>query len=424
MISIRMKNSAATFQSVLNKLVQQAPVHIDLRDEVSGKMAFDFAKEILDLYPERNTLLKLEESFYKTFGKNNQAILVALAIKLALSKFTIANVNKPIQISVVLAMYKEHNRILPNSIHPHGEDFLRRKIYELAWLFNQNDLCSWELILVDDGCPHRSGQIAQNIITTENISEQARVLYLDSAIKKSLIPVKNLRNTKESQKGGSIIYGMWYATQRSKLDDHIILFTDADLSTHLGQIGILIEPLINNTSLVSIGSRRETNSALLKKGKRNHRGKLFIYLWKQLIPSLDQIIDTQCGFKAFKKDLLDQILHGLSEMKFAFDIELLLKSELLHENCINKVPIAWIDSEEASTTTDLQPYLTMLKSIVNMYKKYIPPNERSDTFAKFIMGLDKSKFNHLLDHIPKAIQDCPAEYLGRLEHLSVEDFKI
>ena len=48
-----------------------------------------------------------------------------------------------------------------------------------------------------------------------------------------------------------------------------------------------------------IGSRREEASIVVKKGVRNLRGKLFIYLWKRLIPNLNYVVDTQCGFKAF-----------------------------------------------------------------------------------------------------------------------------
>ncbi len=47
----------------------------------------------------------------------------------------------------------------------------------------------------------------------------------------------------DSQKGGSIQLGMWQAARH---DDpgHVILFTDADLSTHLGQAGLLMHPIL------------------------------------------------------------------------------------------------------------------------------------------------------------------------------------
>ncbi len=70
---------------------------------------------------------------------------------------------------------------------------------------------------------------------------------------------------------------------------------------------------------------------------------------------------------------------------------------------IAKGPIAWIDSKEASTTTHIQPYLTMLKSIVKIYKKYFQPNKQSDEFSAFIDALDANEFNKVLDNIPSNI---------------------
>ena len=163
---------------------------------------------------------------------------------------------------------------------------------------------------------------------------------------------------------------------------------------------LLVDPILRQNKQAAIGSRRETRSVVIKKSTRNNRGKLFIYLWKRLIPNLGDIVDTQCGFKAFNAEILPRIIDDLIEKKFAFDIELLLKTQLLQKDSIEKVPIAWIDSEEASTTTDLQPYLPMLKAIVQMNRKYLPKADLSDEFAHFIDSLDETKFADLLENIP------------------------
>ena len=118
---------------------------------------------------------------------------------------------------------------------------------------------------------------------------------------------------------------------------------------------------------------------------------------------MGNIIDTQCGFKAFDAHALPNILEDLIEMKFAFDIELLLKTALIRERGITKVGIAWIDSEEASTTTDIQPYLPMLKSIAKMYRKYFKADPTRDSFANFIESLSEEEFKKLLDDIPEGI---------------------
>ena len=188
-----------------------------------------------------------------------------------------------------------------------------------------------------------------------------------------------------------------------KIDkEHIIVYTDADLSIHLGQIGLLIDEILNKNSLCAIGSRREKNSIVLKSSRRNLRGMLFIYLWKKLIKPLSYLNDTQCPLKAFRGDIIDKIVYGNIESKFAFDIELLLKMELLEKSSISSVAISMIDSEAESTTVALDPYLTMLKSIVKIYRKYLTINEESEKFAHFIENLNENRWSKLVDNIPKS----------------------
>lgn len=214
---------------------------------------------------------------------------------------------------------------------------------------------------------------------------------------------------------------MWDAVRNSNAKNPIIVYTDADLSTHLGQLMLLVDPLLNQNKTVAIGSRREPNSVVIKKGARNDRGKLFIYLWKRLIPNLGDIIDTQCGFKAFRAEIIPEIIEDLIENKFAFDIELLLKAELLKKDSIIKIPIAWIDSEEASTTTDIQPYLPMLKSIVKMSKKYFPKEQKTNEFIAFIESLSKDEFNRILDNIPSDIVNREPDESTAYDKVSVAD---
>ena len=162
---------------------------------------------------------------------------------------------------------------------------------------------------------------------------------------------------------------------------------------------------------------------MVKEGTRNLRGKLFIYLWKRLIADLYDVVDSQCGFKAFTADTVRAIVDDLLEKKFAFDLELLLKTELRQPGAIVKVPIAWIDSTAESTTTDLQPYLSMLQSIVKMHRKYLPSDPEAEPFAQFIEALDEETWDRLVDHVPPAIADRdPAEF-GDFNQVRVADLE-
>ncbi|MCP4293649.1 MAG: hypothetical protein GY780_17620, partial [bacterium] len=309
------------------------------------------------------------------------------------------------------ARYKENQRSLAEGEIPGGEGFLRRKGSQLEWLFAGRENLTWDLFLVDDGCPEGSGHIAQKIIDQDNLSDKVRVLFLEKAIKEELPVVSGLNNTSESMKGGSVELGMWTAAQQDK-ENHVVAFTDADLSTHLGQSGTLMYGILNDGYDAAIGSRRLPASVVIKKGTRNTRGKLFIYLWKRIISNIPEIIDTQCGFKAFRAATVRDIVPDMLEKKFAFDIELLIKTMVRRPDSIVQLPVAWIDSDELSTTTDLQPYLPMLQAIVGMYRHYLPADENNCRFADFVEGLDEASWERLQNAIPAGITDRePAEYV-------------
>jgi glycosyltransferase involved in cell wall biosynthesis len=344
-----------------------------------------------------------------------------LAAKLAKSLNVVTNLDRPAKLSVVFAVYKENHRLLRPEEHPAGEDFLRRKVAQLEWLSSASQNLSWELLAVDDGCPEGSGQLIEQLAEEEGF-ENVRVLYLEEAIRQGMPIAGNLGNTAQSRKGGSIIYGLWEASQQAEVDpDQVVLFTDADLSTHLGQSGLLLDPILNAGKDVAMGSRRETSSVVIKKGTRNLRGKLFIYLWKRMLsPALLEIIDTQCGFKAFRADVAQAILGDLLERGFAFDVELLLKAEQRNPDGLAKVPIAWIDSEAESTTTALSPYLAMLQSIAAMNRKYLTPDPKADAFVNFIESLDETRWNHLVDNVPEPIASRDPQSFGCFDEVSVD----
>ena len=347
-----------------------------------------------------------------------------LAAKLAKSRRIESNFGNPVRLSVIFAVYKEHHRLMRPGEHEAGEDFLRCKVAQLDWLAGASPHLSWELLAVDDGCPMGSGGLIAGIARADGL-KNVRVLHLEDAIREKLPITGALRSTDESRKGGSILYGMWDAAQYSEtMGDHVVLYTDADLSTHLGQAGLLIDPIVRGGTDVAMGSRREDTSVVIKKGKRNVRGKLFIYLWKRMLsPALLNIIDTQCGFKAFRASAAMEILEDLLERGFAFDVELLLKTELRNPEGLAKVPIAWIDSESESTTTALSPYLSMLQSIAAMNRKYLSPYGQAEAFTTFVETLDENQWNQLVNNVPDAIASGDPLQFGHFNEVSTDDLR-
>jgi hypothetical protein len=398
-----------TIDTLLQRL-EEPPLHLDLADSAALGRVRALADELLQSGRSLPELDALEAELL--VDRDAVALAGHLAVRLARSRRMLEALQGPLRVDVVFAMYKEHHRIGSASEHPNGEDFLRRKLDQLAWLFADRDDVDWQLWPIDDGCPEHSGDLAHAIAREHPDGDRVNVRFLADAIANGHPAADGLSTPADSQKGGSILYGMAEAAGAPAADAarHVVIFTDADLSTHLGQVGLLLHPILADGATAAIGSRRQPASVVVKKGARNTRGKLFIYLWKRLIDALPSIIDSQCGFKAFDAALVRQIVAPAVEKRFAFDLELLTKTAV-RGGRIEQVAVAWIDSEAESTTTDLQPYLPMLQALTRVYRTYLPPRDAAEPFANFIESLDEASWQRLLENIPKEIAEAdPATF--------------
>lgn len=206
--------------------------------------------------------------------------------------------------------------------------------------------------------PQGSGKEAERILEQhfpEAIaSGKARVYHLSTVIdnRDPDLPagLTHQHGSNRSVKGGAILFDMRKALNNGTAQGrHIIIDNDADLSIHPEQIGLLVEPILQQQAHSVAGSRRNEDSAALIGASRNTRGRLFIKVLQHLLPQLSKKInDTNRAFKAFSHDGLQRIIVRIGIYTFPYQIELL-------QACISEgVPlqrrgIAYIDSEVAST---------------------------------------------------------------------------
>lgn len=408
-------------------LIERIPIHtIENKEEIidltSSEVQLKIEKLAEKIYSEAQSLdeiTDLENTCFKT--KTKYSLITHSAIKIAKSKKFLSEIKIPIHLTIVFPVFKEHHRIVTKEEHTSGEDFLIRKIQQLEFLFKGFDNYQWNMIVVDDGCPENSGKIAEQILKKRYTGKNVEVIFLQDAIDQGIELIKPVTSVQESIKGASIQYGMWHAIQEKK-KNHIICYTDADLSTHLGQCGLLINSIVRNKKYAAIASRREYESVVLKERSKDIRGKLFIYIWKQMIRRLNYIIDSRCGFKAFRAEVIEKIIYDTIERGLAFDIELLLKTDLLGRKSMENIPIAWFDSPGDSTIPETGIYLDMLKSIAEMYHLYMRANAVSHKFAFFVKSLDQSDWEVLVNNVPEGIRLKSALHYDIYNEITVEDF--
>lgn len=131
----------------------------------------------------------------------------------------------------------------------------------------------------------------------------------------------------------------------------IVLFTDMDQSTPLDQVTKML-PFFKKGYQVVIGSRGQTRAGFV--WWRKLASGVFGFTRRLLL--LRQIIDTQCGFKAFTsktaRDLFSRLLIFQKAKKVkgwkvgAFDVELLFIAQKQGYR-MAEVPVAWQDKDIA-----------------------------------------------------------------------------
>src|SRR5580658_10661447 len=143
--------------------------------------------------------------------------VAAEASAAARSRRRLSELTTPVHLTVVWAMYGETGRMVPRSVHPHGEDFVRTKVRQLDWLTGGLPGVTWSIIACDDGCPDRppSGDLMTEIAAAEGYPKEGHrsvtVLRLAEVIESdiSISPAfDRLTSTDQSRKGGSILAGL------------------------------------------------------------------------------------------------------------------------------------------------------------------------------------------------------------------------
>lgn len=242
-------------------------------------------------------------------------------------------------LSVVIPAYNESTR-LPDSLAKVLQ-YLETRDYP------------YEVIVVDDGSSDNTADLADEFVAKSEIKD-----------KKSQIRV--IRNPHRG-KGYAVRTGMLAAQGR------YILYSDADFSAPIEEVEKLLKYLAGKYD-IAIGSREGKGSARYDEPFYRHlMGRVFNTFVR--LVALPQFNDTQCGFKAFRKEAaytLFRSLHLYGEntpdvqgaLVTGFDVEVLYLA-LKWGYKIKEVPVRWFYSKGANVNPIKDSY-RMLKDIAKV----------------------------------------------------------
>ena len=398
----------------LQTVIEQTSERCDLVEEIDNRRLYDLVQTLLEV-----SHLPLAEVQHAALLPQTP-LEFRIAAKLYESRHFMLINPRRCTVGVVFALWGEQNRLRPRSDeNPNGEDALRRKVEQLAWITAGTPI-DWTLYAVDDGCPHGSGHLAQRIVQDLPQADKIKVLFLEDAMERGPAVLRTLRSVDESKKGGAVILGCQQAI-RDGMD--LVIYTDADCSVHLGQIGLLLQRYLVNGTPIVLGNRKAPGAVLIKEEGRWGIGIKVLRHMQRMVGSVifaRGIMDTQAAFKLYESRTLMQILDRASVVDFSFDSDWILAAIALGAR-FDTVPFAFIDSfaESASITQGpMTTWETLLKGLVKSVRVHGLPHNRE--MAEVIdQEITSSKdLECLIDHLPAELVHASPEQLGDPELMS------
>ncbi|HYL98437.1 MAG TPA: dolichyl-phosphate beta-glucosyltransferase [Blastocatellia bacterium] len=210
-------------------------------------------------------------------------------------------------LSIVIPAYNEEGRIRPTL----------EKILDFA----SSRTLSTEVVVVDDG-------------STDDTS--GVVADMESRYRSAGVNLRVLVNTPNRGKGYSVKRGVFESL------GEIVLFTDADLSSPISEAPKLIDPIARGEADFVFGSRALNRELIGVRQPlyRDFGGRIF-NLFVKTIAGL-KFKDTQCGFKAFRREAALPVFALQQVERFGFDPEILYIAKKRRLKLL-EAPVVWND---------------------------------------------------------------------------------
>ena len=214
-----------------------------------------------------------------------------------------------VEISVFLPVYNEE-KILGSNL---------TKVYQALSELN----CKFEIVVVDDASTDKTSEVVAKL--EKKIPELRHLRYETGPTRR-----ENLAKAFRTAKG------------------KIIIFMDADLATDLKHLPQLIEEIKAGNDIV-VGSRY-----MGIKAKRVFTRRIISFLYNSFINLYfnSKIHDHQCGFKAFRREILFPLLQEMGYDEnlvrgWFWDAELLIRAQRKKLK-IKEIPVNWEYGDKTS----------------------------------------------------------------------------
>ncbi|RZN33680.1 MAG: glycosyltransferase family 2 protein [Methanosarcinales archaeon] len=182
---------------------------------------------------------------------------------------------------------------------------------------------SFEIIIAEDGAVDGTDKIAEILA-----SEHSYVVHLHS----------------DERLGRGTALNHAFKLARGD----ILIYIDVDLATDMLHLSELIDQIRSGYDLAT-GSRMMPESDAVRSAKRGIASKGFNFLVRLMLGS--KLYDHQCGFKAFKRSTLLDLLGQVRDKHWFWDTEILVRAQRAGY-AVAEFPIRWRPG--SSTKVDMK----------------------------------------------------------------------
>jgi glycosyltransferase involved in cell wall biosynthesis len=225
-------------------------------------------------------------------------------------------------LSIIIPAYNESARI------GHALEQVLACVHERSW--------PAEVIVVNDGSRDNTAEIVRRFAERDPI-------------------VRMIENPVNRGKGFSVRNGMLHAA------GEVLMFTDADLSSPMEETERLLAAIREGAD-IAIGSR------WLDKGRQTKHQPWYRQMFGRCFNAVTRLVmglpfaDTQCGFKAFRRDAAYTVFQLQRIERWGFDPEILFIA-LKRGYVVREVPVTW-GHDARSQLSYLKDGIKMLEELV------------------------------------------------------------
>jgi glycosyltransferase involved in cell wall biosynthesis len=234
--------------------------------------------------------------------------------------------NGTVQVSVVLPAYNEVNYLQPAT----------EKTIQTLKQFTK----SYEIIIAEDGSTDGTAEKAKEI-TEKN--PNVKYIHRDQRLGRGTA----LNNAFKLSSG------------------QVLVYMDLDLATDLKYLKPLVEAITVEGFDFSTGSRMLAESKAERTISRSISSKTYNFLVRHMLGS--KLRDHQCGFKAFKREPLMELLNEVKATHWFWDTEIMVRAHR-HGFKIKEIAVEWKSGKDTKVNL-IRDSWNMFWQIVRLWWK-------------------------------------------------------